>query len=33
MKTPILADNVEIKKEFCVEKDFSLCDIEEIKQK
>ena len=33
MKTPILADNVEIKKEFCVEKDFSLCDIEETKQK
>ena len=31
-KTPILADKVEIKKEFFVEKDFSLCDIEETKQ-
>lgn len=28
LKTPILASNVNIEKEFCVEKDFSLSDIE-----
>lgn len=28
LKTPILASNVDIKSEFCVEKDFSLSDIE-----
>lgn len=28
LKTPILASNVNIEREFCVEKDFSLSDIE-----